>query len=779
MASKQSTEDHLKAALANRYVIERELGAGGMATVYLAEDLKHHRKVAVKVLRPELAAALGSERFLREIEIAANLQHPHIVPLYDSGEADGFLYYVMPYVEGESLRQRLDRDRRLPVEDVVRLTDDIAAALSYAHDHGIVHRDVKPENIMLTGGRAVVADFGIARAVTAAAGERLTGTGLAIGTPVYMSPEQAMGLEDVDARSDVYSLGCVVYEMVGGRAPFDGTTPQALLAKHAADTVPGLRTSDPAIPVFVERAVERALAKSPAERFQTPSAFAEALTSGTVVARVGRRRWRRRTVVGSATAVALLLAVGGWWLATMAGGPAIQRLAVLPVENLTNDPDQEYLVQGVHTGLIDELALAGASVIARRSMMQYQNSDKPVRDIARELGVDALIEGSLERTGDSLRIRVQLIDGRTEEPLWTQSFDGDLRNIVGLERQVTRAIVDEIELALTPEAEARLASARPVDPEVYEAYLKGEFHQGKLTAADLEIAMQYFEQALEKDPDYAQAHMGIASVWLARQQMGFVPPHEAGPRAKAAAQKAIELDSMLAEAHLALAAVKAYVDWDWPGAETSFRRATELKPNYSVARGMYSHLLVILGRPDEAMAQIERAVELDPLDGIIQLWYGLDLIAARRYDEAIAQLQNALKTAPNNPALHSLLHGAFYAQGRHDEALAEWKAFLAAVGERELEEAVERGYAEGGYREAMRRAAETWAARSGTTFIPPYDLAAFFAAAGEHDRTLEWLERAYEARDPNLPYMGVNPLFDSVRDDPRFQDLLRRMNLPQ
>ena len=277
------TLDRLKAALADRYAIERELGAGGMATVYLAEDLKHHRKVAIKVLRPELAATLDPERFVREIEIAAKLSHPHILMLIDSGEADGFLYYVMPYVEGESLRERLDREGQLPVEEAVRLTDDIAAALSYAHERGIVHRDVKPENIMLTGNRAVMADFGIARAVEVAGGERLTGTGLAIGTPAYMSPEQAMGLAKVDARSDVYALGCVVYEMVGGRGP----TPQALLAKHAAETAPGLRASDPAIPVYVERAVERALAKNPADRFHTPSQFAEALTTGTVVARGG------------------------------------------------------------------------------------------------------------------------------------------------------------------------------------------------------------------------------------------------------------------------------------------------------------------------------------------------------------------------------------------------------------------------------------------------------------------------------------------------------------
>ena len=771
-----SLED-LRAALAGRYEIKREIGHGGMATVYLARDVKHKRQVAVKVLRPELAATLGPERFVREIEISAGLTHPHILPLFDSGEADGFLYYVMPYIEGESLRERLDREGKLSIEDGIRITEQVASALSHAHERGVVHRDIKPENIMLAGDQAIVADFGIARAVQVAGGEKLTGTGLAIGTPTYMSPEQAMGLDEVDARSDVYSLGCVVYEMVGGQPPFEGTTPQALLAKHAAAAVPGLRMSDPGIPVFVERAVEKALAKNPEDRFQSPSTFAEALTTGTLVARVGGRRWGRRMVAGTTLGV-VLLAVAGWWMATMAGGPAIERLAVLPVDDLTNDPEQEYLVQGVHTALIDELALAGASVIARRSVMQYQNSDKPIRDIARELGIDALIEASLERTGDSLRIRVQLIDGRTEEPLWTQSFDGDLRNIVGLERQVTRAIVDQIELALTPEAEARLAGARPVNPEAYEAYLKGMFHRDKLSSADLETALQYFELALEKDPNYALAYVGIARVWGSRQQMGFVLPHEAGPRAKTAAQKAIELDSTLAEAHHTLASIKAWSDWDWESAETAFRRAIQLKPNYPAARAIYSHLLMILGRPDEAMAQIERALELDPLNGLFQGFYGMDLLMARRYDEALAQFQNTLKTAPNNPMLRTGLRDALYALGRYDEALTEVKTRFAAAGERELAEAMERGYAEGGYREAMRRAAETRAARSDTTFVPPLGLASLFAHAGETERVLEWLEKAYQERDPNLPYIGVIPLFDIVRDDPRFQDLLLRMNLP-
>ncbi len=613
--------DRLTAALADHYRIERELGAGGMATVYLAEDLKHHRKVAVKVLRPELAATLGPERFVREIEIAAGLTHPHILPLHDSGEADGFLYYVMPYVEGESLRERLDTDGKLSAEDSIRITDHVASALSYAHERGVVHRDIKPENIMLAGDQAIVADFGIARAVEVAGGERLTGTGLAIGTPAYMSPEQAMGLEDVDGRSDVYSLGCVVYEMVGGRAPFEGTTPQALLAKHAADTVPGLRTSDPAIPVYVERAVEKALAKSPAERFQTPSAFAEALTSGTVVARVGPARWPRRVLAGAAGVA--LVAAAGWWLASTAGGPAMERLAVLPLDNLTNDPEQELSVQSVHRALIDELALAGASVIARRSVMQYQNSEMRVRDIARELGVHAVIEASVSRTGDSVAIDARLVHGETEEYLWFQAYVGDLRNVVG---QVTRAIADEIQLALTPEAEARLAGARPVNPEAYEAYLRGRTHWDQLTPENVETAMQYFELALAKDPNYALAYVGIAMVWGFRAQYGLVPPLEAWPKAKAAAAKAMALDSTLGEVHRISGDILTWGDWDWARAEVDYKRAIELNPNSADAHLWYSFLLAATGHPEEAKAETERALELDPHSYFNQWVLGIQLL---------------------------------------------------------------------------------------------------------------------------------------------------------
>ncbi len=733
--------ERLKAALADRYAIERELGSGGMAIVYLAEDLKHRRKVAVKVLRPELAATLGPERFLREIEIAAQLTHPHILPLFDSGEASGFLYYVMPYIKGESLRERLDSEEKLSVDDGIRLTEQVASALTYAHEQGVVHRDIKPENILLAGDQAIVADFGIARAIQVAGGERLTGTGLAIGTPAYMSPEQAMGEENVDGRSDVYALGCVVYETVSGRTPFEGSTPQALVAKHVADTVPGLRASDPAIPVFVERAVEKALAKQPADRFQSPSAFAEALTTQKVVARVTRR------------------------------------LAVLPFTNLMNDPEQEFLVQGMHEAVISELTQAGVTVIARSSVMPYRNSDKPARDIAGELRVDTLIEGSAFRAGDSVGIQARLIDGDTEEYLWSHSYDGDLRNVFGLYRDVARAIADEIQVARTPQAEARLASARPVNPEAYEAYLKGRFHWYQLTPEHLETALQYFELALQKDPEYALAHTGIAQYWAGRSAIGAEPPREVWPKVKTAATRALDLDETVAEAHDMLAWALTWYDYDWPAAEREFRRAIDLNPNYAHAHLFYGLFLNSLRRWDEARPQTDRALELDPHNPFFQWIFGFELLAKRRYDEAIPQIRKSL---PEFAQAHWGLWMAFHAKQMYEEAMLEAKAALPyfAAGVPEAADALARGYAEAGYPGAMRRAAETLAERSNSTYVSAHLIAELYACAGDKERALEWLEKAYEERRQEMVYLSVFPTWDGLRDDPRFQDLLRRMNLP-
>ncbi len=745
--------DTLKAALSDRYAIEREIGSGGMAVVYLAEDLKHKRKVAVKVLRPELAAALGIERFVREIETTANLTHPNILPLLDSGSVEepltarlpvrpsALLFYVMPYVEGESLRERLDRDGKIPIAEMVRLTDEIAAALSYAHDHGIVHRDVKPENIMLTDGRAVVTDFGIARAVSTAGAKRLTETGIALGTPAYMSPEQAFGETNIDGRSDVYALGCVVYEMASGRAPFDAATPQALLAKHAVDTPPHLRRIDPNIPLYVERAVGRALAKEPVQRFDTPSEFAATLIAQTVLPQVGRRR-----------------------------------LAVLPPINLINDPEQEYFVQGMHNALISELQKVGVPVIARTSMLRYQSSQKPAHEIAGELGVDVLVEPSVFRSGDNVELEVRVVDGSTEEYLSDPiAKSGEIRNVVSLYRDLTRAIAGEIQAALTPQAEARLAGAREVNPQAYEAFLRGQFHFQRLTAPDLQQAQEYFEQALRLDSKYAPAQAGLALVWIGQAQMMLVPAEEAATNTLIETQKALALDSNVAEVQLASGLLN-WQAWNWESAEAALRKAIELNPDYSDARALYSSMLYVLDRPAEARSQIECALESDPLNALMRAFNGFGLFYERCYTESVAELEAALRLDPSNPVAFGNLATAYHLSGKHDEAIALLQQYF--LEDQEVEEAVSQGYSEGGYRGALVRFAETLAARPEATELNTHIISTAFAWAGDKERALEWLELAYQAHSPNLPYAN-QPDFELVHDDPRYRDLRRRMGLPE
>jgi TolB-like protein/Tfp pilus assembly protein PilF len=592
-----------------------------------------------------------------------------------------------------------------------------------------------------------------------------------------MSPEQAVGQAEVDARSDVYALGCVVYEMVAGRAPFEGDTPQALLAKHAVERAPSLRSSDPQVPLFLEGAVERALAKDPADRFPTASEFAGPLTAEMVVARVGRRRWSRRAVVGAM--VAVVVAAAAWGLLTVLGGPAYERLAVLPPTNLMNDPEQEYFVQGVHHALISELQQAGVTVIARTSVLQYANTEKPAREIASELDVDALIEASVLRAADSVEIQVAVVDGRTQEYVGDPIVrGGEFRNVVVLYRELTGAIAAEIQTALTPQAEAHLASARTVNPQAYEAYLRGKFYAEKMTPPNLATALQYFELARDIDPDYALAHAGIGLVWQFRKQMGVTHSSEAAPHAREAAERALALDSTLVEVQYTSALVKAWTDWDWEAAEAAFRRAIELNPNFPDVRAFYAHFLGMMRRQYEAIPQIERAVEQDPFNPFLQGLYGWLLYRARRYDEAIAQFQSVLRIDTNNPMAQSGLQKVYVAQGLYEEAVAVTRALWTHMGFVEMEEALARGAAAGEYREALRSAADYVAALASEMYVPPVEVAGLYAMAGEDSLALDWLERAFEERDPDLPYLSVEPHYDGFREDPRFLALLRRMNLP-
>lgn len=474
-----------------------------------------------------------------------------------------------------------------------------------------------------------------------------------------------------------------------------------------------------------------------------------------------------------------LLAAAGWWVTSSLGGPAFERLAVLPPANLTNDPEQEFLVQGVHNALISELQQAGIAVIARQSVMQYQDTDKPVREIAQELGVDALVEPSVLRAGDSVDVEVRLVDGETQEyvadPIVLRA---DLRNVVGLYRDLTRAIASEIRSVVSPQAEARLAEARPVNPEAYEAYLKGQAHYERLTPQDAEAARQYFQAAIDIDPDYAPAHAGLSLAWGVLMQMGFMAPREATPLAKAAVERALKLDSTLVEVQYAAAVVRTWYEWDWEDGERAFQKAIALNPNYEHARAFYGHFLLTQGRFDEAIEQMELALALDPFNDLFQGLYGIVLLFAKRPDEAIERFELALRTSPNNPLALGGLHGAYHDKGMYEEALTYLNRSYTTFGDEEAANALAAGYEEGGYRQALIRATETLAARGETSYVAPLDLVAQFLEARDYDRALEWLERGYEEGDPNMPYMYVEHLWDPVRDDPRYQEIMRRMNFP-
>ena len=540
--------ERLKAALADRYALEREIGRGGMATVYLAEDLRHHRKVAVKILGADVAALIGPERFLREIELAAGLTHPHVLPVHDSGEAGGLLYYVMPYVEGESLRNRLQREKQLSVEDALRISLEVADALSYAHSRGVIHRDIKPENILLQSGHAVVADFGIARAIDRAGGETLTGTGIPIGTPAYMSPEQAVGSKDLDGRSDLYSLGCVLYEMLAGHPPFVGSSVEGVVYQHISTPPPPITSIRPAVPAQVAAALDRALAKTPADRFNPVALFAEALAprgfstpppeapgargSGEVEAADGRRdrplslRFSRKLVgvVGVGVLVVVVGALGlGRWTASGPSGTSATAthertaIAVLPLQNLSAEGPHSYFAGGLHDELLTQLSkVAALKVIGRTSVMGYAETTKRLREIGAELEVGSLVEGSVQVVGDRLRVVVQLIDPATEEHLWAERYDRTLDDAFQVQSDIAQRIVMALGAELTETEEKTLTEAPTNNPEAYRLYLQGmEYYRRPdyiTSSHNFEVAQAFYEKAVAADTTFALAYAALSDV---------------------------------------------------------------------------------------------------------------------------------------------------------------------------------------------------------------------------------------------------------------------------
>ena len=772
--------DRLGLALEGRYRVEREIGQGGMAVVYLAEDVKHRRSVAIKVMKPEVSRGLGPERFLREIEIAARLTHPNILPLHDSGEVDGLLYFVMPYVEGDSLRDRLERDGTLPLDEAIRIAGEIGDALDYAHGLGLVHRDVKPENILFQAGHALVSDFGIAKAMSEAGASALTQTGIAIGTLRYMSPEQASGDTEIDTRSDVYSLGCVFYEMLSGSAPFAGVSDRALLARKVTEPAPQLDGIEN-VPETVRRAARRALEREPEERYASPGALARALREAVTVEAIAahaRRTRRARTLWGVAAAsVVLLLGAGGWWATTLVGEPSIELVAVLPLGNATNDPEQDFFVSGLHTDLIQELSRADIRVISPTSVMQYRGSQRPASEVASELGVDAIIEGSTSLVGDNVSLDLRLTDGSTNELIWFASFEAGLGDVLGLYADATRAIASRIGVRLRPEVDAALASAPEVSPEVYRALLQARFHASQVSEAGLTNALDYYEFVLGRDPNNAEALAGVAGVWGARAQNGYVSAAVADEIGEPYLQRALQIDSTLAEVQWTLSARRTWGAWDWAAGERAFRQTLASDPTHSTARAYYSQLLHYLDRDDEAEAEITRAAREDPFNPQIRTLQAMDLTYVHRYQEAEGVLQEVLGRSPGYGMALTTLRTVYHLTGDHEEALDMWRASNAR--DPEALAALDRGYATGGYEGALRGLAEMLIARSDTAHVTPWQIGTLYTRAGDGGLALDYLERALEAHDPNIPYLSVDPIFDYLRSEPRFQALIERLELPQ
>jgi eukaryotic-like serine/threonine-protein kinase len=780
---------HLKVALADRYAIERELGRGGMATVYLARDLKHERRVALKILHPELASTIGPSRFLQEIRVTSRLQHPHILPVFDSGENAGQLWYTMPFVEGESLRQRLTREKQLPVEEALHIATDVAEALACAHQHGVVHRDIKPENILLEGGQAIVADFGIARAIDAAGGERLTETGLALGTPTYMSPEQGAGAREVDGRSDIYSLACVLYEMLAGEPPFTGPTAQVVLARHSIDPVPSLRTARRTVPAGMEQAIVRALAKVPADRYASAAEFTAALGASTAAAASGsaspRRRATRLAIGGGLALGVTLLLLGGlnlWGLRHRKPSPAapvrVQSLAVLPLENLSNDSTQ--LGDGMTEALITDLGrISALRVISRTSVMRYKGTTKSAPEIARALGVDAVLEGGIQRAGDSLRVDLRLISAASGYQLWAQRFDEGMEKRFAVEDAISRSLVSALKLSVTSAEERQLRTPPTTNGEAYDDFLRGKIHARTETPGEDSIAIGLLEHAVALDPGFAAAYAELAHAYGLRI-LWFAPRDtDALEEGLVAAEKALRLDPDLAEAHYARGRLLSTPAGHWAREQAiqELRRAIQLNPNLADAHDELGAVYWHIGVLDKALEEFRKVLALDPGNRLAEHRMAVVLVYQGKYEEGL----RILRTVPRefNPSIVTY-HFAWtlILSGRSEEASTVIEDYLrtnpqdpgrVVTGARALLRA--KAGDKRGAEEDIKRA-EQLGQGFGHFHHTAYSIAEAYALLRQPSLAVAWLRRAVDDGLPCYPLLANDPNLDNLRRDPGFLALM-------
>jgi serine/threonine protein kinase/tetratricopeptide (TPR) repeat protein len=711
--------DRLEKALSDKYEIERELGRGGMATVYLAQDRKHDRAVALKVLHPELSSSLGPDRFLREIKVAARLNHPHILPLHDSGEASGFLYYVMPYVEGESLRSRLNRVGKLPLDEALYLARGIAGALDYAHRQRVVHRDIKPENIMLHEGEAMVMDFGIAKAVSVAAGDTLTQTGMMVGTPAYVSPEQAAGEGEIDGRSDQYSLACMLYEVLSGQKAFTGSTAQSVLSKRFTDPVPSLRKVEPTVPDEIDEAVSKAMSKEPRERYTTSGEFAKALV------------WPKVSTPSDMT--------------TVKHAVAPKSIAVLPFTDMSAERENGYFTDGMAEEIINALTTIKAlRVASRTSSFAFKGTTEDIRQVGKKLDVATVLEGSVRKAGNKLRITAQLVNVADGYQLWSQRYDRDMEDVFAIQDEIAQNIVKALRVILSEDEKRAIEKVPTANVEAYECYLRGRqfFHQFRKQS--IEFARQMFNKAIEIDPTYALAYAGVADC-CSVLYTNFDATDVNLTNADTASRRALELAPQLAEAHVARGLAVSLLG-NHAEAETEFETAMGLNPQLFDAAYMYGRALLAQGKLDKAVAIFERASELRPEDYVVPgllggayAGLGRTADAQRTYRRALDAATKRLELNPDDP--RALYMGA---------------VAFARLGE--------------------TRRAKDWAGQaiaiSSNDATVLYNIACVYANIGESEQAITTLERAVAAGFGHWKWIENDSDFETLRGNERFQALL-------
>jgi serine/threonine protein kinase/tetratricopeptide (TPR) repeat protein len=789
-----------------KYKILSQLGAGGMGEVYLAQDTRLERTVALKILPASVADDRQRlQRFIQEAKAASALNHPNILTIYEVEQIDSITFIAAESIEGETLRQRLKLGP-LEIAEALAIGVQIASALAVAHTKGIIHRDLKPENIMVRrDGIVKILDFGLAKLTGRVASEQAADTeaatktllrtepGVVMGTAAYMSPEQARGI-NVDARTDVFSLGIVTYEMICGHTPFPGDTQSDVIAAILKTEPPPLAA--PGIPHEMDRIVHRCLKKDREQRYASANAVLDDL-----------KNLRREVEAGAAGGITRTpergrkLFISRSWLAVMALGilavtalgylllsrgaatptsPEIKSLAVLPLQNLSGDPEQEYFADGMTETLISNLTQIRAlnRVISRTSVMRYKGSPKSLPEIAAELGVDAVIEGTVQRSGGRVRVTAKLIPAATDSAVWTREYERDLSDVLKLQTELARAVAQEIRIQVTPEEKARLAVARNIDPQAHEAFLLGRHHL-RTNDEDLRQAIEHFERTIKLAKDYAPAHAALSRAWALRGIWGTTTRQEAMSLAEKAASMALALDSQLSEAHVALSDVKHY-KWDWDGAERELIRAIELDPNNADTHRAYADLLMALTRHDQAIREIQRAEQLDPFSSFIQARFARVLYRASRYDEALPHLQRAVELDRHHGnVMPYWIFGSVYTEmGRYDEAIRNFKK-AQSQGARPLDISAEIAcvYARMGKSNEARKILSELKAKTTESTFSTAPVAYAYAALGEKDAAFEILFRLVEERQNLATHIKADPPLVSLHSDPRWKKLLARMNL--